>query len=147
MPETCRRLRRLCRKHSNNVARHDKIQLSQHFCRATKIFCGPTLSFMSRRSCEFYTFRSCNTCAFSLTTFAELRQDIIFCCRPVYYKTLIRSMRQPDLYCFETIKMTPQAWSNFTENTRLRLVSSIQNLTRFVTSFLWFQNSIDQAVS
>ena len=23
------------------------------------------------------------------------------------------SMKQPDLYCFETIKMTSQAWSNF----------------------------------
>ena len=56
-------------------------------------------------------------------------------------------MKQPDLYCSETIKMTSQASSNFTENTRLRLVFSIQNLTRFVTSFLWFQNSIDQAVS
>ena len=34
-------------------------------------------------------------------------------------------MKQPDLYYFETI----------------------QNLTIFVTSFLWFQNGIDQAVS
>ena len=29
----------------------------------------------------------------------------------------------------------------------LQLVSSIQNLTGLVTSSLWFQNSIDQAVS
>ena len=56
-------------------------------------------------------------------------------------------MKQPDLYYFETIKMTSQAQSKFTENTRLRLVFSIQNLTRLVTSFLWLQNSIDQAVS
>ena len=56
-------------------------------------------------------------------------------------------MKQPDLYHFETIKMTSQTWSKFTENTRLRLVFSIQNLTRLVRSFLWFQNSIDQAVS
>ena len=56
-------------------------------------------------------------------------------------------MKQPDLYYFETIKMMSQAWSKFTENTCLRLVSSIQNLTRLVTSFLWFQNSRDQAVS
>ena len=56
-------------------------------------------------------------------------------------------MKQPHLYHFETIKMTSQAWSKFTETTRLRLVFSIQNLTRLVTSFLWFQNSIDQAVS
>ena len=51
------------------------------------------------------------------------------------------------VYYFETIKMMSQAQSKFTENTRLRLLFSIQNLTRLVTSFLWFQNNIDQAVS
>ena len=56
-------------------------------------------------------------------------------------------MKQPDLYYFETMQMTSQDLPKFTENTRLRLVLSIQNLTRLVTSFLWFQNSIDQAVS
>ena len=56
-------------------------------------------------------------------------------------------MKEHDLYYFETIKMTSQALSKFTENTSLRLVFSIQNLTRLVTSFLWFQNSMDQAVS
>ena len=34
-------------------------------------------------------------------------------------------MKQPDLYYFETIKMTSQALSKFTENTCLRLVFSI----------------------
>ena len=56
-------------------------------------------------------------------------------------------MKQPDLYYFKTIKVTSQAWSKFTENTRLWLVFSIQNLTRLVASFLWFENSIDQVVS
>ena len=56
-------------------------------------------------------------------------------------------MNQPDLYYFGTMQMTSQALSKFTENTRLRLVFSIQNLTRLVTSFAWFQNSVDQAVS
>ena len=56
-------------------------------------------------------------------------------------------MKQPDLYYLESIKMMSQALSKFTENTRLRLIFSIQNLTRLVTSFLWFQNSIDQVVS
>ena len=56
-------------------------------------------------------------------------------------------MKQPDLYYLESIKMMSQALSKFTENTRLRLVFSIQNLTRLVTSFLWFQNSIDKVVS
>ena len=55
-------------------------------------------------------------------------------------------MKQPDLYYFETNANDVKAWSKFTENTRLRLVFSIQNLTRLVTSFVWFQNSIDQAV-
>ena len=56
-------------------------------------------------------------------------------------------MKQPDPYYFETIEMTSQAWSKFTESTRLRPVFSIQNLTGLVMSFLWFQNSIDQTVS
>ena len=56
-------------------------------------------------------------------------------------------MKQPELHYFETIKVTSQALSKFTENTRLRLVFSIQDLTKLVTSFLWIQNSIDQAVS
>ena len=47
-------------------------------------------------------------------------------------------MKQPDLYYIETMQMTLQAQSMFTENTRLRLVFSIQNLTRLVMSFLWF---------
>ena len=54
-------------------------------------------------------------------------------------------MKQPDLYYVETIKMTSQALSKFTENTRLRLVSNVQNFTRLLmSSFLWLQNSIDQ---
>ena len=56
-------------------------------------------------------------------------------------------MKQPDLYYFETMQMMSQAYSKFTENTRLKLVCSTQYLTRLVTSFLWFQNSLDQAVS
>ena len=56
-------------------------------------------------------------------------------------------MKQPDLYCFETMGMTSRALSKFTEDTCLRLVFFIQNLTRLLTSFLWFQNSIDQAVT
>ena len=51
-------------------------------------------------------------------------------------------MKQPYLCYFETIKMTSQAQSKFTENSRLWLVFSIQNLTGLVSSFLWFQNSL-----
>ena len=54
-------------------------------------------------------------------------------------------MKQPDLYYFEAIKMMSQVKSKFTEN--MSLVFSMQNLTRLVTSYLWLQNSIDQAVS
>ena len=43
MLETCRRLRRLCRKHSNNVARHDKTPVKSTFL-------SRDMSFMSRRS-------------------------------------------------------------------------------------------------
>ena len=73
MLETCCRLRRLWRKRSNNVARQDKTP-GQHLCHTTKIFCrvGVTLC------CGFYRFRSCNTCTFSLTTFAVLRHMSIF---------------------------------------------------------------------
>ena len=56
-------------------------------------------------------------------------------------------MKQPGLYYFKTMQITSQTWSKLTKNTRLWLVFFIQNLTRLVTSFLWFQNSIDQAVS
>ena len=48
-------------------------------------------------------------------------------------------MKQPDTYYFETMQMMSQALSKFTENTRLRLVFSIQNLTRLVTSFYGFK--------
>ena len=58
-----------------------KLQLSQHFCRATKIFCRAT--WVSCRvgvtlCCDFYTCRSCNTCTFSLPTFAVLRHTTFF---------------------------------------------------------------------
>ena len=45
-----------------------KLPLSQHFCRATRVlWClGMTLCY------DFYTFRCCNTCIFSLTTCAVL---------------------------------------------------------------------------
>ena len=99
---SCRRLRRSCRKHSNNVARHDKtpvkstflshdknilscdminLQLSQHFCRTTKMFCHATWVWCRvgvTLCCDFYTFRSCNTCTFSLPTFALLRHTTQF---------------------------------------------------------------------
>ena len=81
--ETCRRLRKLCRKHSKNVARHDKtpvkwtllsrdmikLQLSEHFCRATWVPCrvGVTVRY------DFYTFRSCITYTFSDHMLAVLR--------------------------------------------------------------------------
>ena len=56
-------------------------------------------------------------------------------------------MKQPGLYYFETIKMTSQAWSNFVWRIRAAGEYSLLTLTRLVTSFAWFQNSIDQAVS
>ena len=57
------------------------------------------------------------------------------------------SMKQPDLYYFETIKMTSQTSSNFVWRIRVAGQYSLRTLTRLVTSCLCFQNSIDQAVS
>ena len=56
-------------------------------------------------------------------------------------------MKQPDLYDFETIKMTSQAWTNFVWRILAAGEYSLWILTKLVTSFLWFQNSMDQAVS
>ena len=57
------------------------------------------------------------------------------------------SMKQPDLYYSETIKMTSQAWPNFVWRIRAAGECSLWTLTRLVTLFAWFQNSIDKAVS
>ena len=71
------------------------------------------------------------------TVFAAVARYIIEHC----------SMKQADLYYFEALKITSQAWLKLTENTRLWLVFFIQNFTGLVTSFLWLQNSIDKAAS
>ena len=51
----------------------------------------------------------------------------------------------------EIIKLNMRKSKTFTfgrpVQVRLRLVFSIQNLTRLVTSFSWLRNGIDQAVS
>ena len=58
-------------------------------------------------------------------------------------------MKQPDLYYFETMQMTSQATSLVIVHREYSPVAriSIQNLTGLVMSFLWFQNSVDQAIS
>ena len=91
MLETCRRLRRLCRKRSDNVARHDKTPVKSTLLSRNKDILSRDTSFMSRRIdiMLWLLHRSCNTCTFSLPTFAVLRHTTIFWCRPVYYKTLI----------------------------------------------------------
>ena len=72
--ETCRRLRRLCRNHSNSVVRHDKTPVKSTLLSRDMSFLreGVTLC------CDFYTFRSCNTCTFSLTACAVLRHTTYF---------------------------------------------------------------------
>ena len=57
------------------------------------------------------------------------------------------SMKQTDLYYFETIKMTSPAYPNFVWRIQAAGEYSLWTVTRLMTSFLWFQNSIDQAVS
>ena len=65
---TCRRLRWLCRKHSEIVARHDKTPVKSTFL-------SRDTNLMSRRSDIMlqHLYRSFNTCTFSLTTCAMLR--------------------------------------------------------------------------
>ena len=64
MLEACRRLRRLCRKHSNTVARHDKTPVKSTLLSHDMSFMAPRSDIML----YFYTFRSCDRCTFNLTT-------------------------------------------------------------------------------
>ena len=50
MLETCRMLGRLCRKHSNNVARHDKTPVKSTLSSRDKNILSRDMSLMSRRS-------------------------------------------------------------------------------------------------
>ena len=50
MLETCRRLRRLCRKHSNNVERYDKTPVKSTLLSRDKDILSRDMIFMSRRS-------------------------------------------------------------------------------------------------
>ena len=49
------------------------------------------------------------------------------------------SMKQPNLYCSEAIKMTSHAWSNFVWRIRAAGEYSLWTLTRLVTSFYGFK--------
>ena len=91
---------------------------------------------------DHYTYRYYNAHIFSLATCAVLRHMTSFLLLSTSILWNINSTKQPDLYCFKTIRMTSHAMSAFTEN-RLGFLFFIQNLTRAVNSFLWFQNSMD----
>ena len=58
-----------------------------------------------------------------------------------------KAAQKPDSPSSENMKSTGVAWSKITENTHLWLVFPKQSLIKLATSFLWLQNSIDQAVS
>ena len=135
MSETCRRLRRLYRKHSSNVARHDKTPV-----KSTLFSCDKNI--LSRDMSLEVAIHALSVCL--LLQCCDIRHNFLVS-SSILQNTY--SMKQPDLYYSEAMQMTSQAQSKFTENTRLWLVFSIQNLTSLVTSFLWSQNSIDQAVS
>ena len=83
---TCRRPRWLCRKHSNNVVRHDETSVESKLLSHSKniLSCGTSFCDVGVTLCyDFYTFRSYNTSIFSVTTCAVLQHmtyDIIFCC-------------------------------------------------------------------
>ena len=102
MLETCCRLRRLCRKRSNNVARHDKTPVKSTLSSRDMSF----MSFMSRRSDinDVVAFIHLEVAVHALSenslktkNFQEELKKFqyfifymtIFWCRPVYYKTLI----------------------------------------------------------
>ena len=92
MPQTCRRLRRLCRKHSNNVARHDETPVKSTLLSRDKNV-SRDMSFMLRRSdivLWFFIHLEAAVHALSvglLLQCCDIRHN--FFCRPVYYKTLI----------------------------------------------------------
>ena len=79
--ETCRRLRRLCRKQSNNVARHDKTPVNSTLLSRD----------MKRSDLMVVTFIHLKVALHGLSVWlfvcSVATYDIIFCCRPVYYKT------------------------------------------------------------
>ena len=104
--ETSRRLRRLCRNVQTMSRDMIKLHLSQHFCRATKIFCRAAwvhvvymLWLLHILKLQYMHFQFAYFC--SVGTY-----DIIFWCRPVKETY---SMKQPDLYYFETMQLTSQA--------------------------------------
>ena len=80
-----------------------------------------------------------------LVQYYNIRHNFLLLSPDLLWNTY--SMKQPDQYYFEVIKWHHRPGQNSGGNTRQQLTSSIQNLTRLMTSFLWPQNSIDQAVS
>ena len=97
--------------------------------------------------CDFMPLEAA-TCTFIFTTYI-VNVNYTFNFLAALIRCIVKhcSMKRPDIYYFETIKMKTQAQWKFTWNTLLQLVFSIQNLTRLALSFLWIQNSIDQIVS
>ena len=94
MLETCRRLRRLCRKRSDNVVRHDKTPVKSTFLSPDKNILSRGMSFMTRRSdIMVVTFAHLKVALHALSVrllvCSVATYDIIFWCRLVYYKTLI----------------------------------------------------------
>ena len=105
---TCRWLRKLCRKRSNNVARHDKTPVKSTVLSQNKNILSRDTIFMSRRNdimlwllyiqkLQYMHFRY--DCFCSVATY-----DIIF--GVVRYIIDTYSMKQPDLYYFEIMQMT-----------------------------------------
>ena len=94
MLKTCHKLRRLCRKHSNNIARHDKTPVKSTLLSSDKNILSGDVSFMSRRSdIMVVTFIHLEVALHALSVCllvcSVATYDIILWCRPVYYKTLI----------------------------------------------------------
>ena len=90
--ETCRRLRRLCRKNLSNVARHDKTQVKSTLLSRDRNILSCGTNFMSRRSYIMLCFYTLEVAMHALSVCLILQCCHIrhnFWCRLVYYKTLI----------------------------------------------------------
>ena len=82
MLETCHRLRRLCRKISNDVVGHDKTPVKSTLLSRDMSFMSRRIDIMSFYKLQYMHFEFAYFCSVAI-------YDIIFWCRPVYYKTLI----------------------------------------------------------
>ena len=110
-----------------------KLQLSQHFCHATKIFCPTTsvLPCMGVMLCpDCYPSRCHNKRIFSLTASTVLQNATSLWLLSSY--VLENTMKQPDQYYIEDMKTTLQALTKFTKNTPRLWLMRLASITKIL---------------